>query len=246
MPTIQDMCPREATVQSILDSLLTYRVLHLRGTPCSGKTVLMELIIDYIRRKMDKFRTVFVRSWPTDINGENETESYLETILGIPAKRFAASTDLVLLIDEAQTTYRNTYLWNTLIKDVDKRRLGVFIILLSSYRSASGFSVKVEGLTPIILHPAQRIGLQPSSTSVGLLLTSEDADDVMERFRRTNPDSPVYTPDLKEGLYVLAGGHVGGLMALLLILHTNTVSTVWLALHHPFRDWQWVTLLVLY
>jgi len=145
------MCPREATVQSILDSLLTYRVLHLRGTPCSGKTVLMELIIDYIRRKMDKFRTVFVRSWPTDINGENETESYLETILGIPAKRFAASTDLVLLIDEAQTTYRNTYLWNSLIKDVDKQQRGVFIVLSSYYGNAHRLPVEIEGVTPPIL-----------------------------------------------------------------------------------------------
>jgi len=186
----------------------------------------MGLIKQHIEQEMGGFRTVSLRSWPTNISGNHETESYLETILGIPAKRFTTCNDLILLIDEAQTTYRNMYLWNSLIKHVDKQAQGVFIILSSYYGNAHRFPVEMEGVTPPMLAPAQRIGLQPSSTSVGLLLTSEDADDVMERFRRTTPDRPVYTSDLMEGLYVLAGGHVGGLKALLRILNTNTVSTV--------------------
>src|SRR5437763_771929 len=44
-------CPREATVAALWEQLQEVRIIHVRGTPTSGKSTLANLLSEYVKAK---------------------------------------------------------------------------------------------------------------------------------------------------------------------------------------------------
>ncbi|KAE8376459.1 hypothetical protein BDV26DRAFT_265608 [Aspergillus bertholletiae] len=56
-----NFCPRQSTVAGLIDLIDLYPIIHVRGTPASGKTTLARLLRDHLK---DQGRLVFfLRSW---------------------------------------------------------------------------------------------------------------------------------------------------------------------------------------
>lgn len=73
------------------------------------------------------------------------------------------NSNIILVFDEAQQSYRDFSLWLGLIKTRSGTISGPRICLFSSYGSPdSGSSEYLIGSTPINLSPAQRVTITPS------------------------------------------------------------------------------------
>lgn len=137
---------RETTVRAIVHRLLTYRLIHLRGPPASGKSVLVSLIKRHITREFPDHRVVTVE-WPHAVTRPRHTEQFLDDILGMTMEQLLGEKKLVLLIDEAQMMFRNQYLWKALLKATEKQSSGVCVGLFSLYGSPSSLAVDPGGGT---------------------------------------------------------------------------------------------------
>lgn len=110
------------------------RVVHVRGTPSSGKIILAELLEDYYDRR--KQRVVLFTDWS---NNSNPWEylvrecrvagyDYLDT-KGIQHR------DIIFIIDEAQASYNDSIFWLQRVKKKNGRDYGSRICLFASYGS---------------------------------------------------------------------------------------------------------------
>ncbi|KAL0630724.1 hypothetical protein Q9L58_010430 [Maublancomyces gigas] len=129
---------RAAVVKNIYDRMIYYRVLHIRGTPASGKSILRLLLSRYI---ID--------------NGLNGAVAFIESCLNLPRDQFYSTQDRGLLVDEAQLTYSNVYFWDSFLKLIDDTP-GVHVIHFSYYGSPGRRPIELVGVTPPVLHAAQR------------------------------------------------------------------------------------------
>lgn len=117
------ICPRERTVPKLPAILDDIKIVHVRGTPTTGKTCLSELLRHYYR---DKGRKVFLTTKWEDLNLEDPWDSLID--LGQNRHKgllsqskqdlsWALSSDTVILVDEAQKSYTDEVLWNTVLKE---------------------------------------------------------------------------------------------------------------------------------
>ena len=70
-----DNTPRENTVAALWEQLQQVRVIHVRGTPTSGKSTLADLLEAYVKRKRPDF-DVHLFDWPDDIKGFEQNSYY--------------------------------------------------------------------------------------------------------------------------------------------------------------------------
>src|SRR5947208_15464794 len=61
------VCPRENTTKRLAEILDEEWLIHVRGTPSSGKTTLAKLLRDYCKLRGD--RAVYLPGWVKDNNG---------------------------------------------------------------------------------------------------------------------------------------------------------------------------------
>ncbi|OJJ83793.1 uncharacterized protein ASPGLDRAFT_91495, partial [Aspergillus glaucus CBS 516.65] len=140
-----------------------------------------------------------------------------------------------LVIDEAQESYWDGSLWADLFKRIDCW-VSPYILLFTSYGSPGrgfvGFNEEKHRKTPLIFAPEQQISLRadenvkyyspfraPLLTPVGLLLDKDEAMEVVALFTKQMQPRPSLTEDLKEGLVIFSGGHIGLLISLIGVLH---------------------------
>lgn len=129
----QLICPRERTVSKLAATLDDVNIVHVRGTPASGKTCLSELLRDYYRKEG---RRVFLITEWEKLNPKNPWGSFVElveksnegledasatsfiTTSSQPEQNLSwiVTSDTVILVDEAQKTYNDSVLWNTIFK----------------------------------------------------------------------------------------------------------------------------------
>lgn len=108
---------------------------------------------------------------------------------------------------------------------------GAYFILFSSYGSAGASPVEVKhGTSPIFL-PSQRISLEwedhhDLDAPVGLLLKRNEADDLIRRLCKVEPDNPELDQELGDQLFELSAGHAGALAGLVESIVTHHVSTM--------------------
>lgn len=224
-------------VSKLAAAVDSQNVIHICGTPASGKTVLSQLLRDYY---LMKDRVVFLlESWeplkasqsgdPWTRFGLHLQQRYPEfdtTWKSVPART-------VILIDEAQNSYRDTYFWNTVIKS---RRSGegkdIKICLFCSYGSPSAGVEEDDnehGFTPVTFGPAQRITLTPQpgkdSPKIGLFYTEDEFREVVSLLTKKKFDEP-FTIDKSamDYMYDLTNGHPGGVTAIVEFL--QSVCTV--------------------
>jgi hypothetical protein len=72
--------PRRAMVETIAKQLTRGRMLHIRGSQCSGLTVLMALLADYLKAKYPDYKIRSIFSWRKNMD-HVESQHYLEGFL---------------------------------------------------------------------------------------------------------------------------------------------------------------------
>ena len=114
-------CCRSDTVSKLQVQLQGVQVLHVRGTPTSGKSTLANLLHAYAVRVRPDYK-VHKYSWPTTLPpGLSMISPYnqvLNTVLGKPLDfdKWASLSNTLIIIDEAQLSYNHYTLWNDYIK----------------------------------------------------------------------------------------------------------------------------------
>lgn len=196
---------REATVAAFFVQLQRVRVIHVRGTPASGKTTLSLLLRDYILTKPD-FQ-VWWQLW------DGEKIDWLE---------WQSREKTVLIVDEAQASYGDVSFWANLVKPVAESRMGPMIALFSSYGSPlQGPGIHI---TPMRFAIEQRMSIRPLSSSnmeLSIFFTRPEFEDFIRLM--TNDTGLAGQPfilsaDSIEHLWLYSNGHPGGIKALLSFL----------------------------
>lgn len=146
---LQDISPQTKTVESLAQLLEACRVIHVRGTPSSGKTTISLLLLEYYQDRDEP--AVLIEGWHniSDPTTHLVEQSILSGYNGVTTRNLR-TLDIVFLIDEAQQFYQDSKLRLGIIKTQSFRRSGPKICLFSSYRSPTTGPTKYpHGSTPI-------------------------------------------------------------------------------------------------
>src|SRR2546429_1488195 len=129
--------------------LFKVRVIHLRGNPASGKTSFLHLIHNHLHQKYPHIG-VKCASWPKIVGRKASYEAIPKIMGETPEQNLLDSTRKCLLIDEAQVSYDDDYLWSDLIKEISHKDRGLLIVLAASYGSADNQPATPRKSTPPI------------------------------------------------------------------------------------------------
>ncbi|KAL4788605.1 hypothetical protein BJX76DRAFT_1427 [Aspergillus varians] len=230
-PTIiRTRCLRKDTVSKVAAAVDSQNVIHIRGTPASGKTVLSELLRDYY---LENHRNVFLLEIWKSLESFPGNDPWTQFALllrqrypGYSLKDFLAPKTIIL-VDEAQASYTDYSFWNTIIKE---RRSGegkdIKICLFCSYGSPlTGLEVDRVWFTPVNFGPAQRITLTPQpgedSPKLGLFFTPDEfAEAVLLLTTHKYDEKFTIDDEAISYLYELTNGHPGGVTSLVNFLYS--------------------------
>ena len=99
------------------------------------------------------------------------------------------NTKLVIIIDEAQMSYRYGSLWNDYLKTLSSGPgIGPMVILFSSYGSSS--MTPLPKPTPVQFFSRQRLSIRPhynNNCNVSLYYTRAEFDDLISRYMKDYP-----------------------------------------------------------
>ena len=214
-----DISPRSKTVETLAGILETKRVVHVRGTPSSGKTTLANLLYQYYKDRGKA--VVLIDGWhnipdpTTHLVNRCIISGYDEA-----TKSNLLNLDLVFLFDEAQQSYQDLTLWLGIIKTQSCRTNGPRICLFSSYGSpTTGPTQYPHGSTPIYFGGSQRVSISVSRTSnapnISLFYNEEEFSEVM-RLRCADPRHRfAINSAASDYLYSITNGHPGVVTSLL-------------------------------
>ncbi len=215
----QDIYPRTKTVENLAEILDEQRVVHVRGTPSSGKTTLAHLLYQHYENRKEP--VISIEGWlhtPDPIAflvNKCNALGYHGITLGN-----LINSNVVFLFDEAQQSYHDSRLWLGLIKTQSCRSNGPRICLFSSYGSpATGPTEYPYGSTPIHLGAPQRVSITvsriPDSPKISLFYNEAEFEEVVGQ-HCSNPTKK-FTMDSAacEYLYSITSGHPGAVTSLL-------------------------------
>lgn len=173
------MCPQSShgIINDIYDEQLPFsKVVHVRGTPASGKTTLARLLQQYYEVK--ERNSIYIDTWreldeylSVEDNRRLGAWGILERML---RTRFGSNMDYlapgtILIVDEAQGSYSDTLFWNSIIKPrLSHEGLDINFCLFCCYGSPlSGVDMELDSdiraFTPPHFKLAQRVTLTPQS-----------------------------------------------------------------------------------
>ncbi|RHZ44951.1 uncharacterized protein CDV56_100341, partial [Aspergillus thermomutatus] len=236
----QYLSPRSETVSKLADLIDSQKVVHVRGTPASGKTTLARLLQEYY--KVKKRNSIFIDTWrkldeypsvgdsPAP-HAWSKLDRMLRTRFGSHMDYLAPGT--ILIIDEAQGSYSDTLFWNSIIKarlsyeGLSDEGLDIRFCLFCCYGSpSSGVDPELDNdFTPAHFKLAQRVTLtpqsRPSSPPIGLFFTRSEFTDAAQRLIANSLFQEKFTlrPDAEDYLFSLTNGHPGGLSSVLKYIH---------------------------
>jgi hypothetical protein len=198
------------------------RVVHVRGTPSSGKSTIAHLLFDYYDRRGEP--VVFLNGW------HNASDSTAYLISRCEAYGYSGirrhtllKTNIVFIFDEAQESYDNSSLWLGIIKTQSGNSAGPKICMFSSYGSL--------GSTPIHFGAKQRISITPSlfadNGHVCLFYSQEEFEDVVSRACSNPTRTFALDPAACEYLYSITNGHPGATTALLEFIFLVCISFIY-------------------
>jgi hypothetical protein len=236
-------------VDEIIARVNVYHIILVRGTPASGKSTLMQLVVNKlleVRGHMSPIHVLY--GWnEKQVGGPGGWNTYLRRLTGVRGDSWP-NHPAYLLLDEAQESYWDGQLWSAFFKSIDRFNVySPFVVVFSSYgspgRGNEGFDERMHIKTPMAFAPEQLISMRPNESiganppisiwsdekstdlnifrPVGLLLEKDEAIDVMKRCTST---SLPLSADLKTELFLISDGHVGVLRALLGALGEVPVS----------------------
>ncbi|BCR92831.1 ATP-binding protein [Aspergillus chevalieri] len=243
------ICPRERTVSKLAAILDEVNIVHVRGTPASGKTRLSELLRDYYRKEGRK--AFLIKKWE-ELDSEDPWGSLIELVKkknkeleGVSTTSFTVTSsqsehdlswvltsNTVIIVDEAQATYSDDTLWNTIFKErltpnVYKFRLCLFC----SYGSPAA-GPDPTFFTPVKFSDEQRISLTPQnqqdSPPIGLFYDKEEFRDVISRLLTFHYEETFnFDEGALEYIFAVTNGHPGAV--------TSIVDVIYEAYRHDIK-----------
>lgn len=228
-------CPRTDTVQKIATLLDQEKIIHIRGTPASGKSLLANFLYEYFFSRNQE--VYLIDEWPQD-----RKETALELVLSacLPEGRRTIAqliqSNLVLILDESQYTYSDSGLWYKFLKIAGgnaRPARGVRVCLFSSYGSPTTGAPQMdypESITPPVFSYHQRVSLmpasEPGSPDISLFFTREEYHDVVTRYCKMAKEYTI-SADLAEYVFMATNGHPGLVMAIMdYIFDVNTITQI--------------------
>lgn len=216
------VCPRTNTVAKLAARLDEKRVVHVRGTPASGKTILANLLWHHYLERGE--RVVFTEYWPLDVLSARVHLARLCREFGYHEiqPHNLAYANIVFIMDEAQQSYgaSDSELWNGFIKQQAYAHGGPRVCLFSSYGSPStGATQRRDGTTPHIFDASRRVSIAlssvPGSPDICLFYNEEEFEDVVTRTCEDPTTRFRFDPAAHQYLYSVTSGHPGAVSALL-------------------------------
>ncbi|KAL5340622.1 hypothetical protein BJX70DRAFT_102203 [Aspergillus crustosus] len=219
---------RKDTVVQLANLLEKQKVLHVRGTPASGKTTLARLLQQYYKATKTK-NVFFINTWrdlETFSTGFNDDEPWkkfrkmIHTTFNSTQSPYTLPQGAIIIVDEAQKSYSDLEFWHTIVK---QRIYGdgqdIKLCLFCSYGSPSTGVEKQPGyFTPAHFRMDQRGSLTPhASCSIGVFFNRAEFKDAVQKVTG-NPDFDekfMLDRDAENYLFSLTNGHPGGVVSLL-------------------------------
>lgn len=219
----RERSPRKTTVEALWKRLQECAVVHIRGTPASGKSTLARLLHLHVRRVAPDMEILSI-TWPLQLPEGFGTYTPYYQLLNLITRRDLALDDwlekrIVIIIDEAQLSYPFTNFWNDLIKNLTPGH-GPCVALFCSYGSATSWAQDSQTHTPVLFTARQRISLRrtPANPEIGLLFSPEEFHDVINRVCNAHGEHGqlfLLSDDLKDYIFQLTSGHPAAVRSLL-------------------------------
>ncbi|KKA22651.1 hypothetical protein T310_3333 [Rasamsonia emersonii CBS 393.64] len=207
-----EICPRDRTVRTLAPLLDEHRVMHVRGTPASGKTVLSNLLCDFLAQTE---KVILIAKWD---NKRSAAQFLAEQCHDYGYTEVRQSdilkSDFIFILDEAQQTYVDPDLWYNLIKSQSQGLAGPRFCLFSSYGSpTTGAPDYPEATTPPILHFSQRVSLtisgHPAAPDICLFYDLPEYQDFLGRFYKRSDIEFTLNTEVQNYIFSLTNGHPG-------------------------------------
>ena len=237
-PRSQLICPREHTVSKLAAILDDMGIVHVRGTPASGKTCLSELLRDYYRKEGRKVFLIMewekldpknpwgsfiklVEKWNEELESSPITSFTSTSSKSKHDPSWVVTSNTVILVDEAQKTYSDAVLWDTILKarQATTCDYNFRLCLFCSYGSPNIGPDKTF-FTPVKLPNKWCISLTPQnlrgSPSIGLFYDKEEFKDAVSRLLTFQyPERFSFDEDAQDYIFALSNGHPGAVSSIL-------------------------------
>lgn len=225
-----DWSMRTTVTSNLACRLMSHGILYIRGTPASGKTVLLNLLHQELLTQHPSLRVISIKSWPQSMN-DFQSQGYIEWLLGASLSNPSVIPPTVLLVDEAQLTKEDQYFWNTFLKLVVQPASSTLrVAMFAAYGSAGNSPVDIPCITPPILRRIQRVELQwhgnDEDPPVGLFLSREEAEEIFDKATAHHQDRPSFNTDFRTYVYDVTSGHVGALTSVIEGVTKNRVCII--------------------
>jgi len=228
---------REKTVATLWEQLQRVRVIHARGTPTSGKSILARLLKKHVERVRPDMQ-VHLFNWPANTKGFEYSNYYylLNEITGEPktvSDTWLERKNTLVIIDEAQRSYEFLNLWDQFIKPLASQDVnGPWVILFSSFGSPTETLVaSCGGSAPVEFDTTQRVSIRPLSftnPNVSLYFTRDEFEDVLARVCKCYSEEEgnlfSLSPKLVHNIWEITNGHPGAVRVVLDMLAHSEVS----------------------
>jgi len=185
----------------------------------------MDLLHAHIRRHNPDVFIHVNRSWPP--GGRPQPGASTQDHLMAMDPEYSRRTSCAfLLMDDAQDSYGDGYLWNQFFKDIIDKESYYRVVVFCSYGSTSSPGESSTKGTPADLARAACMSLWPRVISKGveangILLDWDEFKEVAERFDK---ELNIH-PDLSQRIFDLTVGHVGAACAILQFILNEVCSS---------------------
>ncbi|KAL5480169.1 hypothetical protein ACEPAI_1439 [Sanghuangporus weigelae] len=196
---------REVTVLAIWRKLMDYRFIWVHGTPGSGKSTLALLLDHHARKTIPEAKVIKLRGWDRQVNQSWETYLY-------GANSDAARRTIIIIMDEAQSSYSDEDLWFGFFKNLGNYQ-GLYAIGFASYESE--LSCLDSFGTPFYIPARQKIILQhidhnDGNGVAGLLFTRKEFFDMLHQWYQDGTHA--IDDALLDVLFEVTRGHIGAII----------------------------------
>ena len=141
-----------------------------------------------------------------------------------------SAANLVIILDEAQSSYRDAALWLGLIKSQSGRNYGLRICLFASYGSpAQGPTEYPRHTTPVLFGPGQRVSLLSSplrgAPEISLFYNGQEFDDAIHRVCSQLHSAFSFDTEACRYSFSITNGHPGAVHSLTMIIFMVCISS---------------------
>ncbi|KAJ7668586.1 hypothetical protein DFH06DRAFT_1321830 [Mycena polygramma] len=225
---------RHELASNLYNAALQHSSFLVQGPPGSGKSLLAYQLKAYIQEQEPDARVTITTTWRTqpeeraspnsiicsavdtlqnNLNRSKEAGDTVDLSFQGPGKHW-------VLLDEAQSTYADQDVHNTMLKTYQRHFVFVFFASHGSVQNVqlSTNPADVVANTPIVFDPTRRMGLRPTMNGVGgrpILGLYFTRDEYATLLKHQADLTPKLAPDLQDYIFELSGGHVGVIKSLM-------------------------------